>query len=187
MATTKNDFDTFVKHQQELSTAARNGPPFDPQKQLAEWLGYLNALHSDIQTYLEDYIGGGSISLRTENKILNEEFSGPYAAPIMFILIGLQEIKLDPIGTMLVGSKGRVDVVGRSGTSRLTLVDKNITSIRQMINVRIVDPANPALSKGPARQDIDWVWKIMSRPPALGFIELNKESFLEMLLEVSNG
>jgi hypothetical protein len=30
------------------------------------------------------------------------------------------------------------------------------------------------------------VWKIATRPPTITFIELNKESFLEMLLEVSN-
>jgi hypothetical protein len=183
----KTDFDNFVKRQQELSAVAEQEVPFDPKQELEEWLHYLNVLYSDIQAYLKDYISGGSISFRIENKELNEDFSGPYLAPKMVIRIGLQEITLDPIGTMLVGSKGRVDVIGKAGTSRLTLVNKKITSIRQLVNVTVVDPENPPPPKKPARPEIEWVWKIMSRPPTLSFIELNKESFLEMLLEVSNG
>jgi hypothetical protein len=183
----KTDFDDFVRRQQQLSAAAEQEVPFDPKKELEDWLHYLNALYADIQAYLKDYISGGSISFRIEKKELNEDFSGPYFAPKMVIRIGLQEITLDPIGTMLVGSKGRVDVIGRAGTSRLTLVNKKITSVRQLVSVTVVDPENPPPSKKPVHSEIEWVWKIMSRPPALSFIELNKESFLEMLLEVSNG
>ena len=118
------DFDEFVKRQQQLSAAAEEELPLDPKKELEEWLNYLNGLYSDIQMYLKDYISGGSISFKIEDKKLYEDFSGPYIAPKMIIRIGLQEIKLDPIGTMLVGSKGRVDVIGRAGTSRLTLINK---------------------------------------------------------------
>lgn len=183
----KTDFDDFVKRQQELSAAAEEKIPFDPKKELEDWLRYLNVLYSDIQTYLKDYISGGSISFKIEDKKLNEDFSGPYIAPRMIIRIGLQEIRLEPIGTMLIGSRGRVDVVGPAGTSRLTLMNKKITSAHQLVSVTVIDPKNPPAARKPISQEIEWVWKIVSRPPALGFIELNKESFLEMLLEVSNG
>ena len=36
-------------------------------------------------------------------------------------------------------------------------------------------------------KEIEWAWKIVSRPPAMQFIELNKETFFELLMEVSNG
>jgi hypothetical protein len=183
----KTDFDNFVKRQQQLSAAAEDEIPFDPKKELEDWLGRLNALYSEIQGYLNDYIREGSISVRIENKELYEEFSGPYVAPKMIIRIGLEEIKLDPIGTMLIGSKGRVDVIGRAGTSRLTLINKKITSARQLVSVTVFDPKNPPQPKKLAREEIEWVWKIVNRPPAVSFMELNKESFLEMLLEVSNG
>jgi hypothetical protein len=183
----KTDFDNFVERQQQLSAAAEQEAPFDPKKELEDWLHYLNVLYSDIQAYLKDYISGGSISSKIESKELNEDFSGPYIAPKMIIRIGLQEITLDPIGTMLIGMKGRVDVIGRAGTARLALMNKKITSASQLVSVTVVDPKNPQPPKKPVRQEIEWVWKIMSRPPALSFIELNKESFLEMLLEVSNG
>lgn len=187
MATPKNtEFDNFVRQQKELAAKAATEIPFDPKKELDDWLARLNALYSQINEFLKDYIDAGSITTEIGNIELNEEFSGPYVAPTMIIHIGLQEIKLLPIGTMLVGAKGRVDVVGRAGTSRLLLVDKKATSPSQFIAITIVDPKNPPPAKRTVPQPIEWAWKIAGRPPTVVFVELNKESFLEMLLEVSN-
>lgn len=183
----RTDFDEFVRRQVSAAQAEEEKEPFDPRKQLDEWRQYLNALYADIRNYLDDYVKNESISIRFEDKELFEEFCGTYIVPRMIVRIGLQEIKLDPIGTMLIGSKGRVDVIGRAGTGRLTLINKNVTNARQMVTVTVLDPANPSPPKKAVRSEIEWAWKIMSRPPNLSFIELNKESFLELLLEVSNG
>ena len=188
MANPKNaEFDNFVKLQQELAAEAAAEIPFDPKKELDDWIARLNALYTQIKDeFLKDYINAGSISTEIGSIELNEEFSGPYVAPTMVIHIGLQEIKLIPIGTMLIGSKGRVDVVGRAGTSRLILLSKNVTSPSQLVSVTIVDPKNPQSIKRPIPQQIEWAWKIATRPPTATFLELNKESFLQILLEVSN-
>jgi hypothetical protein len=98
----------------------------------------------------------------------------------MVIHIGLEEIKLVPIGTMLVGSRGRVDVVGRAGTSRLLLVNKKVTSPSQLISVTIVNPKNPPPAKRADLPPIEWAWKIASRPPTMTFIELNKSLFADV-------
>jgi hypothetical protein len=42
----------------------------------------------------------------------------------MILGIGRQEITLTPVGTLLFGSKGRVDVEGPAGRTRLVLVDQ---------------------------------------------------------------
>jgi hypothetical protein len=183
----RTDFDEFVRRQQLSAHEQEESIPFDPVKQLEEWRNYLDALYTDVQRYLDDYVKNGSISVNFEDKELFEEFSGRYVVQSMSVRIGLQEIKLDPIGTMLIGSKGRVDVIGRAGTARLTLADKNVTNARQLVTVSVVNPRNSPPPKKRIYREIEWAWKIMSRPPDLSLIELNKESFLELLLEVSNG
>jgi len=182
------EFDNFVKRQHRLATEAgvKNQTPFDPKKEIEVWLSRLNTLFSQINEFLRDYISAESISTKLEDIELNEEFSGPYIAPKMIVRIGLEEVKLIPIGTMLIGSKGRVDVVGRAGTSRLILVNKHVTSATQLVSVTVIDPRKSTPAKRPVPQHIEWAWKIVSRPPTLSFIELNKESFLELMLEVSN-
>jgi hypothetical protein len=43
------------------------------------------------------------------------------------------------------------------------------------------------LEPPPSTEKIEWAWKIVTRPPNMQFIELNRETFFEMLMEVSNG
>ena len=41
----------------------------------------------------------------------------------MILKIGRQEITMTPVGTLLIGAKGRVEVVGPAGRTRLLLVN----------------------------------------------------------------
>jgi hypothetical protein len=183
MATAKNkDFDEFVKRQQPLSEAER----VDWNKERDDWLAYLNALYSKIEAFLKEYVDNGSISLDYKEHRIIEENIGAYESRLMIIRIGRQEIVLTPIGTLLIGSKGRVDVEGSAGKARLVLVDKDATGMRSTIKVTIIDPKRPPKREQEAPKHIEWTWKIVTSPPAVAFLELNKDSFLRVLMEVSN-
>src|SRR5271157_3693933 len=112
-------FKDFVQRQQQ----PRSGDEaIDWSKERDEWLGYLQQLYERIAEYLDEYIKGGTIKLRDSMIELNEENIGAYKAKRLVIAIGAQEIVLTPVGTLLIGSKGRVDVEGSAGNSRLVLV-----------------------------------------------------------------
>ena len=189
-------FKDFVQRQQQ----PRSGDEaIDWSKERDEWLDHLQQLYERIEEYLDEYIKGGTIKLRDSLIELNEENIGAYKAKRLVIAIGAQEIVFTPVGTRLIGSKGRVDVEGSAGNSRLVLVDKNLTYSRQMFRVTVTDNGvtastfppggKPRLSPelAPSPNEIEWAWKIVSRPPAMHFTELNKETLFEMLMEVSNG
>ena len=180
-------FKEFVNRQQRRASVDK---AVDWKKERDDWLGYLQQLYVRIAEYLDEYIKSGAIKLRASTIPLNKENIGVYEAKRLAIVIGGQEITLTPVGTLLIGSKGRVDVEGSAGNSRLVLINRNITHPRQMIrvNVATMSPGAPPLAETlPAPKKIDWEWKIVSRPPAMQFIELNKETLFEMLMEVSNG
>jgi hypothetical protein len=183
MATAKNkDFDEFVKRQGALSEAE----PVDWDKERDEWLGYLNALYENVGIFLKEYLDDGSIKLSFKDVQLIEEDIGAYSARKMIIHIGRQEITLTPIGTLLIGSKGRVDIEGSVGKARLVLVDKNATGMRSTIKVTIIDAKRPPEPEQEAPRHIEWTWKIVTSPPTVAFLELNKDSFFRVLMEVSN-
>ena len=171
-------FKDFVQRQQQ----PRSGDEaIDWTKERDRWLGCLHQLYARIAEYLDEYIKGGTIKLRNSTIELNEENIGTYNAKRLVIAIGAQEIVFTPVGTRLIGSKGRVDVEGSAGNSRLVLIDKNLTYSRQTVRVSAsafppggnpMRPPEPA----PSPKEIEWVWKIVSRPPAMHFIELNKEN-----------
>lgn len=181
------DFKAFVQRQQ-VKAAEEREIDWNTEKQ--EWLDYLDKLYADIEVYLKEYIEAGAISLKMSPIELNEENLGTYEAPRLFINIGPQQISLTPVGTLLIGTKGRVDVEGSSGTARLLLVDKNSTSPRVVSHVKFRDRAPSSSAAGDVVETprmIDWTWKIVTKPPAINFIELTKETLFEVLMEVSHG
>lgn len=182
----KRDFDEFVKRQQEEAAAAQAEPPFDADSELKTWLDRLNSLYKELSGYLADYVQAGSVSYQLQDINLEEDFSGPYVAKMMLVRIGLKQIRVVPIGTMLIGSRGRVDIIGESGRSRLMLVNAKVTNPKQLVQVQIVDPSRTPQKKATRREQIDWVWKIVSAQPSFAFVELTKETFFDALLDVSN-
>jgi len=181
----KPDFDAFVKRQQP---AQRDETGFDPERQLEEWLSYLDALYKRITEFLESYIKDGSAQIEYRPVQLNEEFSGPYDVREMRLKVGRSTIVFTPIGTMLIGSKGRVDVQGPIGSARLTLINKKVTSARQLIQVRVAFSGEPppAPPTSEAISNIEWAWKIVTPPPEMKFIDLTQEAFFDMILSIAD-
>ncbi|MFZ1108413.1 MAG: hypothetical protein WAN43_08720 [Rhodomicrobium sp.] len=182
-------FKDFVQRQQKPHSGDE---AMDWSKERDNWLDYLEKLYARIAEYLDEYIKGGTIKLRYSTIELNEENIGAYKAKRLTVAIGAQEIVFTPVGTLLIGSKGRVDVQGSAGNSRLVLIDKNLTNPKQMFRVTVttIPPGGskmPSAESAPSPKEIEWAWKIVSRPPSMQFTELNKETLFELLMEVSNG
>ena len=155
----RSDFDRFVqrkKDEESISTA------FDPKQQLEEWRQYLDALYADVTKFLKPYIDGGTARIEFRSIDLNEEFSGLYKVQQLLIHFGNSTITFRPIGTMLIGSKGRVDVHGPRGIVRLVLINKRITQASQLIQtIRVMIygqpdpdpefPSPPKIRTGPGK------------------------------------
>ena len=151
-----------------------------------EWLSYLKSLYDKIDFFLTDYINSGEIRRDYREIELNEEKIGSYTARQMIVKIGRREIMLTPVGTLLIGSKGRVDVVGPAGRTRLILVDSEASTPRIKVSVNIGGKPQPPVPE-PPRKKIQWAWKIVTSPPTIRYIELTQESFFRALMEVANG
>lgn len=181
----KAEFDKFVRRQQVERSDAEN---FDPEQQLREWRAYLDVLYKQIETYMAPYVANGAASITLDDIELNEEFSGPYTVPQMLLNIGRSVVTFKPIGTMLIGSKGRVDVQGPRGSARLGLVNKNVTRAQELIRVTV---SMHGVSKQPpssqrANEKIEWAWKIMTLPPDMRFIDLTRDAFFDMIMSVAD-
>jgi len=174
-----SDFDDFVKRQQPSAgvLSGTGDVAVDWNKERDEWLDHLDALYAKIGVFLKEYIDDGSIRVEFDKISLVEEDIGSYSARAMKVYIGRQEIDLTPVGTLFIGLKGRVDITGSAGRSRLLLVDKDIANPQSLFGGK----------PGVLRQPVEWTWKIASAPPATRFIELSKDTLFQVLMEVSNG
>jgi hypothetical protein len=178
-----DDFDAFVKRQQ---TASAGEDRVDWAKERDDWLGHLKQLYDQTESFLAPYISSGEIKHDYRDIPLNEENIGSYTARQMILKIGRQEITMTPVGTFLIGAKGRVDVVGPAGRTRFVLVDSKASGPTLKATVNIGGkPERPVVVSQPGK--INWVWKIATNPPTIQYIELTQESLFQALMEVANG
>lgn len=180
-------FKDFVSRQQRPATVDST---MDWQKERDDWLKYLSDLYDQIDAYLADYIRNGSIEIHDALIELTEENIGLYQVSRRIISIGSQDVVFTPVGTLLIGTKGRVDVEGSSGRSRLLLVDQNATDARSMIRVDVRFVEEGETSETPEAtadiREVKWTWKIVTAPPSMQFIDLNQDTLFAMLMEVSH-
>jgi hypothetical protein len=178
-------FDELVKSEQ---TALKESP-FDLADEKARWLRNLEGLYGEVQRFLKPYVDLNQVAVRFEEIELTEEQLGTYSANRMVITIGRKTILLQPIGTFLIGSRGRVDVVGTSGTAQLLLLSAKIKKLSDLIRVTVhmgnQMPPTPEPTLDPS--NIEWTWRLLGKPPERKIIELTEDTFLDMLTEISNG
>lgn len=176
------EFDEFVRRQQ-VDQSEDEGAFWDSERD--EWLLYLDRLYSTVEKYLKPYVDGGTIQISRREISLNEENIGQYQANEMVIRIGRQEVVFKPIGTLLIGTKGRVDVEGAAGKARLVLTDKNATKPEIRVTIKRGDRVSSS-AKEPVTA-VDWTWKIATNPPQISYLELSEAALFDLVMEVSNG
>ncbi|MDP9991508.1 hypothetical protein J2W28_002275 [Variovorax boronicumulans] len=177
----RKSFEEFINAQPEEPAA----DAFNVAKELDEWLKALDKLYANVRSYLSPFKAQGKVAIEDGEVELHEEATGPYQAPKMSIRMGPHVVTLLPIGTFLIGAKGRVDMKGPRGTVRFVLVPKDSSAPRITVSIRRAD--DPATEPQQPPPVLEWDWKIATSPPHVRYQEINEDSFLDALLEIVNG
>lgn len=175
-------FGKFVASQQEPDVAVK----IDWARMRDEWLGDLDSLYRQVIDFLQEYIKAGTISYKFTEIELTEENIGKYLARRMDIKIGRQRISLVPVGTLLIGSKGRVDAVGSGDRAQILLVDKRASSAADLIKVTVSTKGGLPPSPPRRKEPIFWGWKVVADAAQRRFVDLNQDSFLALLMKIAN-
>jgi len=175
-------FDEFVKGQLEQGRSSVNWA-----KERDQWIQGLASLYRQVESFLHDYVERGEIQLKYEQVILSEEHLGSYKVRQMVVIIGHNEVQLQPVGRLILGARGRIDLVGVAGRAQFLLVDARALSTQSLIDVR-VSVGNKAPQIPPPRRNAGaFTWKYVTPPPERRLIDLTKELFQELLMSVVNG
>lgn len=177
------EFDEFVRRQQQGASQMASA---NWEKRRSEWLQSLNRLYSQIESFLDKYISAKQILRRYRTIDLNEEYIGYYKAKQLTLKVGRQEVNFVPIGTMILGARGRVDVVGPTGRVQLLLVDSEASNPSDLIQEE-VNFGDKVSKPSKAPREAEWEWKMVTRPPESRFEELTQETFFQLMMEIANG
>jgi hypothetical protein len=176
-------FDEFVRTENKRVNGSDAGPLFW-QREKEEWLRHVEALHSIVREFLLEYTEAGQVLIDMDRVSLNEPHIGEYFAPRLLIGIGAKTVALEPIGTETIFTKGRVDVVGPFDRAQLLLLDSSVRNASEI--VKVSHHGNGELRPAYSER-VEWVWRLVTRPPNREIIPLTKDAFLSLLVKLANG
>ena len=157
--------------------------PIDWNKRKDEWIRDLNKFLDGVRGFLKEYEDSKKIELYTQEKTITEDPIAPYSVDELHIRIKGKEVILEPIGTNIIGARGRVDMKCQDMVVIFVLVPKDMSKP----GVKITIGEYPVTDKVRTREKtdlIDWVWKIATPPPRIKYIDVNGDSFFDVLMEV---
>ncbi|MYK41914.1 MAG: hypothetical protein F4049_17065 [Gemmatimonadetes bacterium] len=173
-------FDDFVNQQQQI---AKEEPPIDWSQIRDDWKKHLDEFYQLAEGFLQKYIDQGKVRITTATKQITEEHIGSYDVKSLEVQIGTIKIQFEPIGTRILGAKGRVDMHGPHGTVKFVLVPKTASSP----TVRVIIRDSSSETKDEPEPIVkEWAWKRRTPPPNIKYIELEEESFRSAIMEVAN-
>jgi hypothetical protein len=139
----------FLKIKKSETSAKQ--PDWNQMK--TDWLITLREFFSNIREWLSE-IDQDLLSIEYPSVTIQEEHIGSYQAPSMHIKTDWAYVRIEPIARIIIGGKGRIDMISHSGLSCMLL----------------------CVSKG----DQD-VWAYVEERGRVEYKELNKELFHKLL------
>lgn len=122
-AVADSDFEKLVQQfaERQLKNDAENVVDWNEMKRW--WVGMVDDLFSQIDAWLRPLILSGSVKSIRKSVQLTEQDLGRYDIASLELLLASRKLTLEPVGTMLIGAFGRIEVSGPNGTAVLLLLN----------------------------------------------------------------
>ena len=182
----KQTFDEFVKKQVDQAKANQATNEIDWNKTREDWLRELCDLYSRMEKYLKKYTDKDQIRIRRAKVHLSEDHLGTYEAETLTFLIGNEKVVAKPIGTLLIGAWGRVDLVGARGSLRIVLLEKGGPTIRTRIEIGGKPEEDVGRSMLPGSVVDKRGWYIATLPPNVTTTALSADAFRDAIMELAD-
>jgi len=178
------DFDDFISRKTRKTVV----PEINWEAEKKEWLAYLDALYNLFEESLDKYVKDKKICISYDEIEITEEKIGTYKAKKMILSFGTERIILKPIGTFLIGAKGRVDMSGKKGSVKIALVDARMKKLQDHIKISVhIDKDTPSKQEADIKpEEINWEWKFLSAPPTYSYQPVNSDTIYSAIMELSN-
>ena len=183
----KLSFKEFIEKEKAADSRIKS---FDWEGRKQFYLNQIDVLYKNVEDYLREYIDSHDVTLETTHEEIEEEIVGKYEVPVMNIYIYGKHAALVPAGTNMIGTPGRVDLVGGIEMRRILLADKNRKRPQLFAAVSWTKKQRKQLEKTTMEwlsQKYDFIWKFITDQPDIRFLEVNETSFLRSLQEVLDG
>jgi len=150
-----------------------------------EWVHQVDDFFEMVRKFLQKYVDDGKVVIRDEELTICEEHLGIYKTKKLYVQVVGEEVVFTPIGRLIIGGYGRIDMEGRSGKVKFILIEEDVEGFKtsSRISVGGIKPGEGIAGK--KRHAI--TWKIVTPPPVIQFVKITPDSFYEVLMGVIGG
>ena len=145
----KKEFEDLLKKHESKSEEKE----INWEAQKTEWLDYISQFYSSVKTWLTPYKESGKLSYEFKKTEITEDYIGTYEVDVMVVNFAGQKLTMQPIGTLLIGTKGRIDMEGARGRVQFILADKDSKGMK--ISVSITVDGEPSKKQNDLKKP-DW-------------------------------
>ncbi|OCS91760.1 hypothetical protein [Caryophanon latum] len=157
----------------------KNNDVFNWENEKKEWIDYVDKFYKDVECWLEPL--GAKVTYQFNDITLHEESYESYTIRQMQIGISGYQVFLEPIGTMLIGAKGRIDLKGPYGLKKFLLLSKDRINVTVKFKKEL-EEAKGSMPK--SKQPIDWNWRLAPDEIYGDYLQVNADNFYSALLSV---
>jgi len=148
------------------------------------WLGKINHLYNDVKEWLAPLVPE-ALYIEEDTMEVYEERLGSYEAPQLNINLYTEVVKLIPIGTIIIGGLGRVDLIGDEGSVMIILEQKGQHRPQARVYMGEEELKSKKQSKLPNYNKMDTEWIIPTEKGRLRKYQvLTREVFNNALMRV---
>jgi len=177
----KKDFEELLRKHESKPTEKE----IDWEKQKIDWLGFIKSFYDQVEGWFAPYGAAGKLSYEYRKAQITEEYIGTYDVNVMVVDFAGQKLTLEPLGTLLIGTKGRIDMEGARGRIQFILADKDSKGMKVTVSISMDGQPN---SEPKEHKEPDWTWKIVLRESRkISYADFTEENFFDALMEVVNG
>jgi hypothetical protein len=183
---TKTAFKEFVKKEKAVDSQQRS---IDWEGKKLAYLKQVDTLFDEVRTYLHEFTKSKEIHIEKRTTTIEEEYIGKYEAPVLHIRLYGRHADLVPVGTNIIGTPGRVDLRGNVESIRFILADKKEKCPQVFAGISWSPIDRERVKKKAdewSQRKRDYVWKMITDPPDIRYVELDEDNFLSLLQEVLN-
>lgn len=156
-----------------------------------KWLKAIDDFYQNVQEWLKPFIDRKQVEIEYKEIFLQEENIGKYMTKAMYILISNEKVLLEPIGTLLIGAHGKIDMKGKNGIIKFLLVDEkskgfriSVTILSELSNKQKIEKAEKDAKDAKNVKDAKLVWKMATPAPNTQFLSLDGDTFSDALLSI---
>ncbi|MCP4696958.1 MAG: hypothetical protein GY862_08930 [Gammaproteobacteria bacterium] len=138
------------------------------------WLEAIETFYKQLFFWITPLRKNGLLDWKIIRETRTEPYVGHYEFEKVILSMSGEVVTIEPVGILLIGVFGRIDMKGSRGTTKLVLVPKEFSEPKIEAHV-------PPLSMDRL------TWKIATPPPGIHYFELDDNSFSEALLSIIGG